>query len=549
MRVTVWWVRRDLRLADNPALTAALANGGVVVPLFVFDPALLASEWAAPQRVAFLVEGLRRLDADLRARGSRLLVRSGKPELVVPQVVNEVGGTAVYALADISPYARRRDNRVAEAVPLHLLPGLTVHPPDLVLKSDRTPYTVFTPFSRAWKSFALPTQADLLPIPAQIATPKLPPGDAMPETETLAVPFPPGEAEAQRRLAAFVEGEGAPIFRYSLDRNQLDLEGTSQLSPYLRMGMISARQAVVASLNAIAAAPTPEAKKGTETWLNELIWREFYAAILYHFPHVRQRSFRPQYEAIPWHIDREEFAAWCAGKTGYPVVDAAMRQLLATGWMHNRARMITASFLVKDLLIDWRWGEKWFMQHLVDGDPAANNGGWQWTAVSLAAIGVIYLTIRYGSLPWIALTLAFSFGFYGLLRKTAPLEALEGLGLETAVMFFPALAYLIYLELAGKGSFGHASGMTSLLLMLAGVITAVPLWLFALGARRVTLVTLGLLQYIAPTIQFLIGVFIYGEPFSGGQMIGFGLIWLALLLYSTEGLLTARKKRQLSYVG
>jgi chloramphenicol-sensitive protein RarD len=175
--------------------------------------------------------------------------------------------------------------------------------------------------------------------------------------------------------------------------------------------------------------------------------------------------------------------------------------------------------------------------------------GWQWTAVSLAAIGVIYLTIRYGSLPWIALTLAFSFGFYGLLRKTAPLEALEGLGLETAVMFFPALAYLIYLELAGKGSFGHVAGMTSFLLALAGVITAVPLWLFALGARRVTLVTLGLLQYIAPTIQFLIGVFIYGEPFSGGQMIGFGLIWLALLLYSTESLLTARKKRQLSYVG
>ncbi len=175
--------------------------------------------------------------------------------------------------------------------------------------------------------------------------------------------------------------------------------------------------------------------------------------------------------------------------------------------------------------------------------------GWQWTAVSLAAIGVLYLTIHYGSPPWIALVLAFSFGTYGLLRKTAPLEALEGLGLETAVMFFPALAYLVYLEIVGKGSFGHVDGTISLLLTLAGVITAVPLWLFALGARRVTLVTLGLLQYIAPTIQFLIGVFIYGESFSGGRIIGFGLIWLALLLYSTEGLLTARKKRQLSYVG
>lgn len=175
--------------------------------------------------------------------------------------------------------------------------------------------------------------------------------------------------------------------------------------------------------------------------------------------------------------------------------------------------------------------------------------GGQWTAVSLAALGVIYLTILYGSLPWIALVLAFSFGLYGLLRKTAPLEALEGLGLETAIMFFPALAYLVYLEIAGSGSFGHVDWTTSLLLALAGVITAVPLWLFALGARRVTLVTLGLLQYIAPTLQFLIGVFVYHESFSRSQMVGFGLIWLALLMYSAEGLLNARKKRQLSYIG
>lgn len=175
--------------------------------------------------------------------------------------------------------------------------------------------------------------------------------------------------------------------------------------------------------------------------------------------------------------------------------------------------------------------------------------GGQWTVVSLAALGVIYLTILYGSLPWIALALAFSFGLYGLLRKTASLEALEGLGLETAVMFFPALAYLVYLEITGTGSFGHVDGMTSFLLALAGVITAVPLWLFALGARQVTLVTLGLLQYIAPTLQFLIGVFVYHESFTRSQMIGFGLIWLALLMYSAEGLLNARKKRQLSYIG
>jgi chloramphenicol-sensitive protein RarD len=169
--------------------------------------------------------------------------------------------------------------------------------------------------------------------------------------------------------------------------------------------------------------------------------------------------------------------------------------------------------------------------------------GWQWTAVSLAAVGVLYLTFHYGSLPWIALTLAFSFGFYGLLRKTAPLEALEGLGMETAVMFVPAVSYLIYLELTGRAAFGHGSWTTTFLLLLAGVVTAVPLWLFALGARRVTLVTLGLLQYIAPTLQFLIGVFVYNEPFSRAQMLGFSIIWLALLLYSAESVVTARKRR------
>jgi deoxyribodipyrimidine photo-lyase len=160
----------------------------------------------------------------------------------------------------------------------------------------------------------------------------------------------------------------------------LDLPGTSGLSPYLRFGMVSAWQVHVAALAAIDAAPNDQARKGAETWLNELIWREFYIAILYHFPRVRRNSFRAGYDRIQWANDRGAFMAWCEGRTGYPVVDAAMRQLAQTGWMHNRARMIVASFLVKDLLIDWRWGERWFMQRLVDGDPAANNGGWQWTA-------------------------------------------------------------------------------------------------------------------------------------------------------------------------
>jgi deoxyribodipyrimidine photo-lyase len=163
-------------------------------------------------------------------------------------------------------------------------------------------------------------------------------------------------------------------------RNRLDVTGTSQLSPYLRFGMLSARQAAAAALSAVVAARDAQARKGAETWLNELIWREFYVAILYHFPEVRQHSFRADLRDIAWENGETAFAAWREGRTGYPVVDAAMRQLVREGWMHNRARMIVASFLVKDLLIDWRWGERWFMQHLVDGDPAANNGGWQWTA-------------------------------------------------------------------------------------------------------------------------------------------------------------------------
>jgi len=178
----------------------------------------------------------------------------------------------------------------------------------------------------------------------------------------------------------FMDGDDPAVYDYGEGRNRMDWSGTSQLSPYLRFGMLSARQAAVAAHSAIASAPDAESRKSAETWLNELIWREFYVSILYHFPHVLRQAFRANLRNIPWRNDEREFAAWCDGRTGYPVVDAAMRQLKQTGWMHNRARMIVASFLIKDLLVDWRWGERWFMQQLVDGDPAANNGGWQWTA-------------------------------------------------------------------------------------------------------------------------------------------------------------------------
>jgi deoxyribodipyrimidine photo-lyase len=382
MKTALWWVRRDLRLTDNQALTAALAHALQVIPVFILDPALLGAPDAGEKRVAFLFGGLRALDADLRARGSRLIVRRGDPADELTVLLTASGADAIFAEEDYRPYTRRRDARVAEALPMHLVGGPTVHPPEASLKADRTPYTVFTPFSRKWRDLPPPRAREILPAPGRIATPSDVQSLPIPEEPALpsAVPFPPGEAEAQRRLSGFVGGEEASIYRYAEGRDRLDAEGTSRLSPYVRFGMLSARQAVVAALTAMEVAPAADAREGAGVWLNELIWREFFQSILYHFPHVLQRSFRANLQAIRWENDEAAYAAWREGRTGYPVVDAGMRQLAQTGWMHNRARMVVASFLVKDLLIDWRWGERHFMQHLVDGDPAANNGGWQWTA-------------------------------------------------------------------------------------------------------------------------------------------------------------------------
>jgi deoxyribodipyrimidine photo-lyase len=383
MKTNLWWLRRDLRLRDNQALHAALANGEAVVPVFVLDPVLLSSTYAGEKRVAFLMYGLRELDKTLRDRGSYLVVRQGKALDQLTALAKETEAAHIYAEADVSPYARRRDEAVHQQLALKLVDGIAIHQPGIVQKADGSPYTVYTPFSRRWKELPAPDPASLLPAPQTVPTPPnissfpIPDQPLLPES----VPFPPGEQEAQRRLDAFVQSSiRAPIALYADHRNRMDLHGTSRLSPYLRFGMLSARQVVVAALQKRLEASDEQNRKGADVWLNELIWREFYLSILFHFPRVLQQSFRPEYNHIAWRNDESHFAAWREGQTGYPVVDAAMRQLVQSGWMHNRARMIVASFLVKDLLIDWRWGERWFMQHLVDGDPAANNGGWQWTA-------------------------------------------------------------------------------------------------------------------------------------------------------------------------
>ncbi len=387
--ISIWWIRRDLRLTDNSALQSAL-EAESVIPVFILDPHILSRP--APRRQAFLFNSLRALDADLRKRGSYLVVRRGEPLDELRSLLAETGASAIFAEEDYTPYATKRDSAVARELPLRHVLGQVVQHPEFIKKADGGPYTVYTPYSKKWKSL-LPEQMDITPAPKHIPTPAGIHAESIPDAPASDL-FPAGEAEALHRLQEFAtesrshrENKSpslcdsvAKIFDYDENRNRLDMDGTSALSPYIRFGMIGSRQAVHSARQAIHAADDAENRKGAEVWLNELIWREFYIQILYHFPRVSKTAFNSSLTDIPWRNDPSEFEAWTQGQTGYPIVDAAMRQLCETGWMHNRARMIVASFLVKDLLINWQWGERWFMENLLDGDPAANNGGWQWTA-------------------------------------------------------------------------------------------------------------------------------------------------------------------------
>lgn len=359
---SIWWIRRDLRLTDNAALQAALETGSTL-PVFILDPAF---DNLSARRRSFLYEGLSALDNDLRKRNSYLVIRKGKPADVLRKLVAETKSETIFAEEDYTPYARKRDALVAKHLPLSLAHGQTVHHPSRILKKDGRPYTVYTPYSKVWK--AALNNIKLSPLPEKIDTPRQVLSEPLPKFKTNPL-FPAGEQEALSRLEEFAHKR---IHEYAENRNRMDLDGTSALSPYIRFGMIGLRQAAELAMKTRS--------NGAEIWLNELIWREFYIQILYHFPHVAKDSFKKSLANIRWRNNLSEFEAWKRGETGVPVVDAAMRQLKETGWMHNRARMIVASFLVKDLLIDWRWGEAWFMEHLIDGDLAANNGGWQWTA-------------------------------------------------------------------------------------------------------------------------------------------------------------------------
>ncbi|WBL36775.1 deoxyribodipyrimidine photo-lyase [Tepidiforma flava] len=372
---SVLWFRRDLRLHDHPALAAAI-EAGPVAPLFVLDPALLSGRWASANRTAFLLASLQELDAALRERGARLHVRIGRPADDVPRFAREVGAAAVFVSRDYSPYARRRDAAVARAlagqgIAFHARRGTLVHEPEDVRGAAGQPLTVFTPFYRAWS--ALPLRAPL-PAPAAIPAAGHPDPGALPRLEALGLPrpvdavLPAGESAARARLERFLAG---PVCAYADTRDRLDLAGTSRLSQDLRFGLLSPLEVVTRA----RALPCDTAK-----FVAEVAWREFYHHILWHHPRVLREPFQQAYAAIPWRGDPAAFEAWAAGRTGYPLVDAAMRELAATGYMHNRARMVAASFLAKELLLDWRLGETHFMRHLVDGDVANNDGGWQWAA-------------------------------------------------------------------------------------------------------------------------------------------------------------------------
>ncbi|CAL9645141.1 Deoxyribodipyrimidine photo-lyase [Actinosynnema sp. ALI-1.44] len=349
---TVVWFRRDLRVADHPALLAAAERASRGLALYVLDPRLL--KVAGRPRVDFLFRCLRTLDAKL---GGRLMVVSGNPVEVVPEVAASVGASSVHVSADAGPYGRERDEAVGQRVELVRAGSPYAVTPGRVLKGDGSPYRVFSPFRKAWAEHGWRTPADTDESTVDWIEPargeRLPRGDLLPDVRDLWEEF------RDERLPDYAD-----------DRNRPDLDRTSRLSAFLRWGVVHPRT-LLADLGR---------DKGSVAFRSELAWRDFYADVLWHQPRSARRNLDRRFDRMELDLDRERFAAWCEGRTGYPFVDAGMRQLLAEGWMHNRVRMVVASFLVKDLHLPWWWGARHFMKHLVDGDLASNQHGWQWVA-------------------------------------------------------------------------------------------------------------------------------------------------------------------------
>lgn len=380
--VSIFWFRRDLRLDDNAGLYHALKSGHPVLPLFIFDRNILDELPKKDARVEFIHGAVADLKQQLEKNGSTLIVRYGKPQEVWPEILKEFEVAAVFTNRDYEPYALERDTFLQQLfseknIPLHTFKDHVIFEKDEVLKGDGTPYTVFTPYSRKWlekletrhmtvvhengeretDSFFLTSYPNQKYFSNFLKIKPLPfPTLGEMGFEPAGISFPP--TSVARGL----------IKNYDQTRNFPGIEGTSRLGIHFRFGTISIRE------------KARHAQRLNATYLNELIWRDFYSQILSHFPRVVSRPFQPKYERVEWREAPGEFQKWCEGKTGYPIVDAGMRELNATGYMHNRVRMITASFLTKHLLLDWRLGEAYFAEKLLDFDLASNSGGWQWAA-------------------------------------------------------------------------------------------------------------------------------------------------------------------------
>ena len=392
----LFWHRRDLRISDNIGLSAAAEQGSKVVGLFCLDPGILDGDDIAPARVTYMIGCLQELQSSYQQLGSQLLILHDKPTKAIPKLAEALKARAVYWNLDVEPYAKDRDRHISEALTekgietKSFWDQLLHAPGDILTKSNDSPYKVYTPFWRSWNSRD-----------KDAPTPKIKQLDGLSKTEletaekvgAIALPsakdlgyewdtpllVPPGETAAKERLEEFCD---RTIYNYDEERNFPYLDSTSQLSAALKFGAIGIRTVWQATLEVAENCRSDEAKSGVVTWQKELAWREFYQHCMFFFPELAKGAYRDELKDFPWENDETKFKAWCEGKTGYPIVDAAMRQLNEIGWMHNRCRMIVASFLAKDLIIDWRWGEKYFLQKLYDGDLSANNGGWQWSASS-----------------------------------------------------------------------------------------------------------------------------------------------------------------------
>jgi len=383
-RPIIVWIRRDLRTDDHAALVHASRTGRPVIPLFVYDRALIERLPSDGAAFDFQAEALRELARGIERLGGRLIIRRGEVEDVHRRILEETGAAAIYFNRDYEPGAVERDERIARlyrsrGAEVVTFKDLVLQEPAEVLTPDGRPYVVFTPYARRWKQNPEPAP---LGMPRKLHTPRLasePVLDAaaLRRKRTIAHPaFRGGEQAARAAWKAFLKG---PLAEYADGRDRPALRGTSRISPYLRFGCISVRR-MLEDLRRLERSLPAQAVRSLAKYVDELIWREFYQAVLAHHPRLLESNYRSEFDRLPWSFDDGLFRAWREGRTGYPLVDAGMRELNETGWMHNRVRMVVASFLTKDLMHDWKLGEKVFEERLMDIETASNNGGWQWSA-------------------------------------------------------------------------------------------------------------------------------------------------------------------------